>query len=193
MEPREKLPKAKFDIQLKENTNQILNIYLKEADTILETCDKIYAMRRAIGFKLGKLVEGNQGDKEKKSANAGNRQERKLKKEIKELRHIVAKTSNKLYRKRQQRKVTKKAKEVIKELGVLIEKDTTNYNLRNARKQWLHKLRYKKIKLAKCEEKWRKKQDNIMFQLNWKRFFRPLEREEAHEGEMPEMETFVKF
>ena len=164
MEPREKLPKARINNQLKESANRILDIYLKEVDTIPEICDKVYAMGRGIVFKLGQLVEGDQGDRKKKNANGGNRRECKLKKEIKELRQIVAKTSNKLYRKRQQRKVTKKAKEVIKELGVLIEKDTTNYNLRNAREQWLDKLRYKKIKLAKCEEKRRRKQDNIMFQ-----------------------------
>ena len=50
---------------------------------------------------------------------------------------------------------------MIKELRVLIEKDTTNYNLRNAKEQWLEKLRYKKIKFAKCEEKRRRKQDNL--------------------------------
>ena len=61
----------------------------------------------------------------------------------------------------------------------MIEKDTTNYNLRNAREQWLDKLRYKKIKLAKCEEKRRRKQDNIMFQRDQKGFFRMLEEEEA--------------
>ena len=75
----------------------------------------------------------------------------------------------------------------------MIEKDTTKYNLRNAREQWLDKLRYKKIKLAKCEEKRRRKQDNIMFQREQKGFFRMLEEEEAHEGEMPEMEKFVEF
>ena len=75
----------------------------------------------------------------------------------------------------------------------MIEKDTTNYNLRNAREQWLHKLRYKRIKLAKCEEKQRRKQDNIIFQRDQKVFFRTLEEEEEHEGEMPEMERFVEF
>ena len=87
-------------------------------------------MGRAIGFKLCKLVEGDQGDRKKKSSNGGNRRERKLKKEIKELRQVVAKISNELYRKRQRRKATKV---IIKELGVLIKKDTTNYNMRNAR------------------------------------------------------------
>ena len=75
----------------------------------------------------------------------------------------------------------------------MIEKDTTNYNLRNARERWLDKLRYKKIKLAKCEEKRRREQDNIMLQQDQKRFFRTLEDEQAHEGEMPEMEKFVEF
>ena len=65
--------------------------------------------------------------------------------------------------------------EIIKELRVLTEKDTTNYNLRNAKEQWLEKLRYKKIKLAKCEEKRRRKQDNIIFQQDQKGFFRTLE------------------
>ena len=78
-------------------------------------------------------------------------------------------------------------------MRVLIDRDTTNYKLRNAREQWLDKLRYKKIKLAKCEEKRKREQDNIMFQRDQKRLFRMLEGEEAHEGEMPEMEKFVKF
>ena len=75
----------------------------------------------------------------------------------------------------------------------MIEKDTINYNMGNTREQWLHKLRYKKIKLAKSEEKRRRKQDNIMFQRNQKGFFRTLEEEEANEGEMTEMEKFVEF
>ena len=58
----------------------------------------------------------------------------------------------------------------------MIEKDTTNYNLRNAKEQWLDKLRYKKLKLAKCEEKRRRKLDNIMFQRDQKGFFRTLKK-----------------
>ena len=82
IETREKLPKAKFDNQLKESANRVLDIYLKEVDTIPEICDKVYAMGRAIGLKSGKLVESDKGERKKKSANGGNRRERKLKKEI---------------------------------------------------------------------------------------------------------------
>ena len=108
---------------MKENANQVLDIYLKEVHTIPEICDKVYAMGRAIDFKLGKLVENDSGERKKKSAVGGNRQERKLNKEIKELHQIVAKMSNELYRRRQQRKATKKEKEIIKKLRVLIDKD----------------------------------------------------------------------
>ena len=110
IEPREKLPKARFDNQLKESANRVLDIYQKEVDTIPEMCDKVYPMGRAIGFKMGKLVEGNQGDRKKKNVNGGNIRERKLKKEIKELRQIIAKTSNELYKRRQRRKATRKWK-----------------------------------------------------------------------------------
>ena len=60
-------------------------------------------MERAIDFKLEKLVEGDQGDRKKKSANGSNRREMNFKKEIKELRQILAKTSN-LYKRRQEGK-----------------------------------------------------------------------------------------
>ena len=70
---------------MKENADRILDICLKEVDTIPEIYDKAYAMGLAVGFKLGKLVEGNQGDRKKKCRNGGNRREQKLKKEIKEL------------------------------------------------------------------------------------------------------------
>ena len=75
IEPREKLPKADFDNQLKESANRVLGIYLKEVDTIPGICDKIYAIGRAIVFKLGKLVESGSGERKKKSAIRGNRWE----------------------------------------------------------------------------------------------------------------------
>ena len=108
------------------------------------------------------------------------------------MHQIVAQTSNELYRRRKRSKATKKEKEIIKKLTVLIDKGTANYNLRNAREEWLYKLWYKKIKLAECEEKRRRKQDNIMFQWHQKKFFRTLKGEEAHKKEMPEIEKFCR-
>ena len=135
MEPKGKLPKTRFDNQLKESANRILDINQKKIDTIPQVCNKVYAMGKETGFNLGKLIKDVQGDRKRKSANGGNRREPKLKK-IKKSRQIVVKTSNELCRKRQRRNATKKEKEIVKELRVLIEKDTANYNLRNAREQW---------------------------------------------------------
>ena len=90
-------------------------------------------MGRAFLFKLCKLVEGNQGDRKKKSANGGNRREQKLKKEIKKLRQIIAKTRNELYKRKHRMKATNKEKEIIKELRVLIEKNTTNEKCKGAK------------------------------------------------------------
>ena len=42
-------------------------------------------------------------------------------------------------------------------------------------------------------EKQRRKQDNIMFQQDQKRFFRTLEGEEEHKGDVPEMEKSIEF
>ena len=78
-------------------------------------------------------MERDQDDREKGHAKGGNRGERKLKRDIKESRQVVAKMSNELYRKRKRRKATKTEKTIMKELSVLIEKDATNNNLRNAR------------------------------------------------------------
>ena len=67
IEPKEKLPKVKYNNQLKESANRLLDIYLQEVGTIPEICDEVYAMGTAIGFKLGKLVESDKGERKKKS------------------------------------------------------------------------------------------------------------------------------
>ena len=117
----------------------------------------------------------HQPGKKKGNAAGGNRREHKLKKEIKELRQKIAKTSNELYRRKQRRKATAKEKAILKELRTKSQKDTTSSNLRNVLEIWLDQMRYKKVKLAKYTEKRRRKQDNIMFQRDQKGFFRTLE------------------
>ena len=60
---------------------------------------------------------------QKKDGNAGNRLEQKFKKEIKELRQWIVRTSNKLFRRKARRKATKKEKEILKQLKVYMCKD----------------------------------------------------------------------
>ena len=190
MEPREKLPKIKLDNQLRDSANRVSSIHLDGVDTIPEISDKVYAMGRAIGIKLGKLKNESQINKSDYRIKDGNRKVRKLKKEIKSLRQLVAKTSNELHRRKVHRKASQKEKSIIKELRERTKKETTSYNLRNAKEEWLDKLRFKKVKLIKEEEKQRRKHDNIKFQCDKKGFFRKLEEDDAQEGKLPEMENF---
>ena len=65
-------------------------------NTIPEICDKVYAMGRTIASKLAVRVDKEQPGKKKGNAKGGNRWERKLKKEIKELQQKIAKTSKRI-------------------------------------------------------------------------------------------------
>ena len=113
---------------------------------------------------------------------------------MKRLRQDIARAGNELHRRKQQRKATKKEKEIIKHLRTSMNgQEVTPKNLRVVKEQWLDKLRYKKVKLEKWVEKRNRKKDNIMFQKDQKNFFRALEKVEKHEGEMPEMDKFVEF
>ena len=192
MEPREKLPKVKLDAETHERANKILNLYLPNADTIPKITDIVYAMGKAVAYTMGvKLKEKNQRGASK--AEGGNRRQHELKAEMKRLKQDIARAGNELHRRKQQRKATKKEKEIINQLRISMNgNEVTSRNLRAAKEQWLDKLRYKKVKLDKYVEKGNRKKDNIMFQKDQKSFFRTLEKVEKHEGEMPEME-FVEF
>ena len=74
-----------------------------------------------------------------------------------------------------------------------MDKGLTSNNLRIAKEQWIDKLRYKKVKLEKCIEKRKRKQDNIKFQRDQKGFFKTPEGGQTREGRMPEIEKFFEF
>ena len=69
---------------LKQDTRTVLKRCVLK-DTIPEICDKVYAMGRTIASKVGVRVDKEQPGKKKGNAAGGNLQERKLKKDIKEL------------------------------------------------------------------------------------------------------------
>ena len=63
--------------QLKISANNLLSIYLINADTISEITDKVYAMGKVIGHKLEAGQKQRSGSRRQK-AGGGNRRERKL-------------------------------------------------------------------------------------------------------------------
>ena len=73
LEPREELPKVGLTKKIKGSANRILGWNLIDVNTIPEITDKVYAMGKAIIFKLGmKQTEGNKTAN--KEADGGNRQ-----------------------------------------------------------------------------------------------------------------------
>ena len=62
--------------------------------------------------------------------------------------------------KESKRKAKKKEKEISKQLKVQIGNELISNSLKIAKEQWIDKLRYKKVKLEKCIEKRKRKQDN---------------------------------
>ena len=193
MEPRDKLPKVKVDVETQERANKILNLYLPNTDTIPEITDMVYAMGKAVAYSLGVVPKENNESRTKKAEN-GNRRERKLKVEMKKLRQNIARAGNELHRRKQKRKSTRKEKEIAKDLRTQMNgRELTSKNIRAAKEEWLDTLRYKKVKLQKYTEKGNRKKDNTMFQKDQKTFFRSLEKEDKHEGQMPEMNKFVEF
>ena len=143
LEPREKLPKVKLAKATEGSANRVLERYLIDVNNIPKIIDKVYAMGKAIAFKLG-MKQTERNGTAKKDANGGNRRERKLK-EIKELRQWIARTSNKLFRRKVRRKATTKEKEMLKLLKLQMGKELTSNNLKIAKEQWIDKLRYKKF------------------------------------------------
>ena len=70
-------------ISIEESAERILEKYLKEVDEIPEITDVVYAMGEAIAEKIGITKKVRQ---QKKKPGNGNRRERKLKAEMKQLR-----------------------------------------------------------------------------------------------------------
>ena len=130
-------------------------------------------MGKTIGYAMGVRSKESNGNGVRK-AEGGNRRERKLKAEMKKLRPDIARAGNELHRRKQQRKATKKEKEILRELKTNMNgKEVTPNYLKMAKEQWLDKLRYKKIKLVKLIEKRNKKKITSCFRKIGKAFFGP--------------------
>jgi len=61
MERREKLPKIVLPDEIKDRANKILDMYLKNAETIPMITDIVHAMGKAVGYVLG--INGQKGQK----------------------------------------------------------------------------------------------------------------------------------
>ena len=91
-------------------------------------------------------------------------EEREIKQQMKELRHLIVRTSNKVHRRKEHRKATRKEREILKETNARISrKKTTTSALKIHREQLLDTLRYMKVKLKKMVTKGKKVRNNASF------------------------------
>ena len=77
-------------------------------------------------------------------------EKKKLRAEIKELRHLTARTSNEIYQRKQQRKGTPKEKKILKQLKkTMNETELTTSVLMKYKEVWIDEIRCKRVKLVK--------------------------------------------
>ena len=164
---------------------------MKEVDEFPEITDVVYAMGKAIAEKIGITKKDRQ---QKKKSGNGNRRERKLKAEMKQLRQKIARISHEMHRRKEKRKGTKMEKrnlaDLKKQMGGVT---TTNAALASYKEIWIDQLRYKKIKFEKMTERGKRIKDSAMFEKDQRNFYSKIEKNEKFQGEQPEMEKFTEF
>ena len=101
------------------------------------------------------------------------RKRKKMKRQIKELRKLVARVGNEIYRRKHWRKATHKEKRIIEELK---KKANSNLNtvqdVRIAKEIWLDKLRGKIAKMERYKERDKAMKSNNIFQKDEGNFYK---------------------
>ena len=195
IEQRERLLKIKKGISKDEvdRANKILKKHLDNIDDAFKILDAVYAMGRMIEERKG--LKRKEKTKDKKNSKDGpNRRIRKLEKRIKELRQILAWTSNEIHRRRVKRKSTKKEKEILQKLKELSDQRLTrNEDLIFVKEKALDEFRYRKMKLKRMKIKDARIRNNRMFQEDQEMFYGKTQGTKQLKGKVPEMEKFEEF
>ena len=109
-----KLKKGVVKAQIDREKKKMLEKHLGNTDNIFTVIDAVYAIGQTIKEKKGLKRNGKRI--ENKNQEGPNRRIGKLEKQIKELRHILAWTSNEIHRKKIKRISTNKEKEILQKL-----------------------------------------------------------------------------
>ena len=195
IEGRERLMKLKKGVAKAEidRANKILEKHLGNTNNICTVIDAVYAMGQTIEERKG--VKRNEKRKENKNQEGSpNRRIRKLEKQIKELRQILAWTSNEIHRRKIKRKSTKKEKEILQKLKKWADQQLNrNEELICVKEKALDKLRYCNIKMKRLKIKDARIRNNKMFQEDQGMFYRKTQGTKQLKGKVPRMEKFEEF
>ena len=195
IEGRERLMKLKKGVAKAEidRANKILEKHLGNTNNICTVIDAVYAMGQTIAERKG--VKRNEKRKENKNQEGPpNRRIRKLEKQIKELRQILAWTSNEIHRRKIKRKSTKKEKEILQKLKKWADQQLNrNEELICVKEKALDKLRYCNIKMKRLKIKDARIRNNKMFQEDQEMFSRKTQGTKQLKGNVPRMEKCEEF
>ena len=191
IDQRERLMKIRKGVSKTEldKANKILKEYLDDTNDICKVVDAVYAMGRTIEERKGLKR------KEKKNIQKGpNRRIRKLEKQIKEIRQILAWTSNEIHRRKVKKKATKKERNIFQKLKTWANHQLNrNEDLVYTKEKALEELRYRLVKLKKAKVRDEKIRNNRMFQEDEGLFYKKTEGSKQLEGKVPAMEKFEEF
>ena len=142
-----------------------------------------------------KGVKRNEKRKENKNQEGPpNRRIRKLEKQIKELRQILAWTSNEIHRRKVKWKSTKKEKEILQKLKKWADQQLNrNEELICVKEKALDKLRYCNIKVKRLKIKDARIRNNKMFQEDQGMFYRKTQETKVLKRKVLKMEKFEEF
>ena len=188
MKQKNGVAKAEID-----RANKILEKHLGNTNNICTVIDAVYAMGQTIEERKG--VKRNEKRKENKNQEGSpNRRIRKLEKQIKELRQILAWTSNEIHRRKVKWKSTKKEKEILQKLKKWADQQLNrNEELICVKEKALDKLRYCNIKMKRLKIKDARIRNNKMFQEDQEMFSRKTQGTKQLKGNVPRMEKCEEF
>ena len=193
IEGRERLMKLKKGVAKAEiaRANKILEKHPDNTSNICTVTDVVYTMGQTIEERKG--LKRNEKRKDKNQERP-NRRIRKLEKQIKELRQILAWTSNEIHRRKIKRKSTKKEKEILQKLKKWADLQLSrNEELICVKEKALDKLRYHNIKMKRIKIKDTRIGNNKMFQEDQGMFYRKMQGTKQLKGKVPKMEKFEEF
>ena len=185
---RERLPKVENKKEfgkLKQSVERILSRKLNQIEKLCHLVDVVYAMGMASAEFLGIKLSKNTNRSRTK-----NRQEMKTEKKVRELRTLIARTSNELHRRKTRRKATKKEKEILSELKLQLQEESSCEALRRKKEEWLEELRHLLVKNKINTNRRKRFQNNRIYRQDQRKLF--VDKKEMT-GETPKMEEFVEF
>ena len=97
--------------------NVILEEYLVQTNDIYTITDAVYEMGKNIEERMGIKKK----DYRRNNKTSGNRRIRKIEKELKVTRIMVAQVANEIYCRKMQRKATRKEKKILRQLKIKAE------------------------------------------------------------------------